>query len=56
MEGLETVRIDPALVPDCDYDRACAALYQSITQALADPKLRQEYEDWKKKNAACAAV
>lgn len=56
MEKKETVRIDPTLVPDCDYDRACAALYQSITQALDDPKLRQEYEDWKKKNAALAAV
>ena len=56
MEDLDTVRIDPALVPDCEYDLICADLYASITEAFANPQLRQEYEDWKKKNAACAAV
>ena len=56
MEDQGAVRVDPALVPDCEYDRICASLYESISMALANPKLRAEYEAWKKENAAKAAT
>lgn len=45
------VHINPAQVSDCDYDLACAVLYSSISRALADPALRQEYEAWKQAQA-----
>ena len=41
-------QIDISQIPDYVMDQLCAALYESISIALADPKLRQEYEDWKK--------
>lgn len=53
--GNEQVRIDPTLIPDCDYDLACSVLYASISRALADPKTRQEYEAWKKEYIAQTA-
>ena len=46
---MNTVRIDPAKVPDCDFELGCRTLYSCITRALADPRLRQEYEDWKER-------
>ncbi|MBO5567792.1 MAG: hypothetical protein J6A79_02435 [Clostridia bacterium] len=52
MKATEDVRVDPSLVPDCEYDLICASLYASISAALSDPKLRAEYEEWKKNNAA----
>lgn len=42
----ELPRINPALIPDYIWDRGCALLYKSITEALANPALRQEYENW----------
>lgn len=57
MENMNAVHIDPSRIPDCDYDLACTVLFSSISRALADPKLRQEYEEWKeKRNAAKAAT
>lgn len=44
----ELPRIDPALIPDYIWDRWCTDLYKSITEVLANPALRQEYENWKK--------
>ena len=50
------VRIDATQIPACAYDLACSVLQSSIRAALADPRVRREYEDWKKKrNAAKAA-
>lgn len=49
---METVRIDPALVPNRAWDEACRILRESITAALADPKLRAEYEAFKVRYAA----
>lgn len=45
--GIERPKIDPAEVPDCDYDLACTVLFSSISMALSNPKLRSEYEAWK---------
>ena len=56
MEDQGAIRVDPALVPDCDYDLACTVLFSSISRALANPKLRAEYEAWKIENAAKAAT
>lgn len=56
MKATEDVRVDPSLVPDCEYDLICASLYASISMALSNPKLREEYEEWKKNNAAKAAT
>ncbi len=41
---MDTVRIDPKLIPDYVWDESCRVLYSCITRALSDPKLRQEYE------------
>lgn len=41
------VRIDPKLIPDFEYDRACTILSASISVALSNPDLRREYEEWK---------
>ena len=50
------VRIDATQIPACAFDLACSVLQSSIRAALADPRVRREYEDWKKKrNAAKAA-
>ena len=49
------VRIDATQIPACAFDLACSVLQSSIRAALADPRLRKEYEDWKAKNAAKAA-
>lgn len=47
----ERPKIDPALVPECDYERACRVLNVSVRRALADPKRRAEFEEWKRKRA-----
>lgn len=44
---MNAVHFDPASIPDYVYDRACTVLCQSVTRALSDPKLKQEYETWK---------
>lgn len=44
----ELPRINLGLIPDYIRDKGCALLYKSITEALANPALRQEYENWKK--------
>lgn len=49
---MDTVRIDPKLIPDCDYDRGCAVLYASITRLLANPQRRQEFEEWEREYLA----
>lgn len=41
------VRIDPALIPDSEYDVACSILAKSIRLALADEEKRKEFERWK---------
>lgn len=51
-----TIRIDPAAVPDSDYDLACRVLYASISRAMADPALRREYEEWRAERIAAAAA
>ncbi len=43
---MDKVRIDPKLIPDYVYDEGCRVLYASITRLLADPKRRQEFEEW----------
>lgn len=40
--------IDPNKISDCDYNLMFKALQASIKAALADPKLRAEYEAWRK--------
>lgn len=47
-----TVRIDPSLIPDYVYDLTCSVLAECVTRALSDPKLRQEYEAFKKEYLA----
>ena len=49
---MNTVRVDPKLIPECDYDRGCAVLYASITRLLADPVRRREFEEWEKQYLA----
>lgn len=48
--GTETaiVKIDPRAVSPADYQTACRVLSSSIRLALADPKQRAEFEEWKK--------
>ena len=45
-------RIDPASIPDYVWDQGCSVLFACISSAMADPKLRQEYEDWHKEYLA----
>ena len=37
-------QIDPKLIPDFEWDRACAVLVSGINRALADPERRADYE------------
>lgn len=55
MDG-DTVQIIPSEVPNYAYEQACRVLYSSINRALADPKLRREYEEWQKKQNAAKSV
>lgn len=48
----ERPAIDPKQVPDYAYDIACTILFSSISRALADPKLKAEYEAWKRSRSA----
>lgn len=50
----ETPKIDPAKVPDYAWDSGCRILQQCIRQALADPVLRKDFEDWKARRASAA--
>ncbi|MCI8332641.1 MAG: hypothetical protein HFE78_07435 [Clostridiales bacterium] len=43
------VTIDPSLIPKEDWQIACSVLKSSLHIALADPKLKAEYEAWKRK-------
>lgn len=43
----QRVRIDPALIPDSEYDVACSVLARSIRLALADEEKRKDFERWK---------
>lgn len=44
---MDSVRIDFPSIPDHELDRACSILAASIPRLLADPKIKQEYEEWK---------
>lgn len=41
--------IDPSLVPKEEWQTACSVIASSLHIALADPKLKAEYEEWKRK-------
>ena len=46
--NLEDCHIDPKKIPNVDYEIGCSVLAASIRRLLADPKIRAEYEAWKK--------
>lgn len=44
-------KIDPTLIPNCEWDRICSELDKSIRAALSDPVLRAEYDEWKRQHS-----
>lgn len=47
---MNDVHIDPALIPEVEWDMMCRTLADCIKRAMADPKLRAEYEAWAAEN------
>ena len=51
---MNTVKIEPSLIPAEEYQTACAILASSIRLALSDPAKRKEYEEWKQRRRSNA--
>ena len=45
---MEEIHINIAEIPEHVFDIGCRVLYHSVTAALEDPALREEWETWKK--------
>ena len=48
----EEVKVRPEEIPDYAWQQGFRVLAKSIQRALADPKIRAEYEAWKASQAA----
>ena len=43
----DDLRIDPCLIPECEWDLMFVSLEAALRLAFRDPKNRADYESWK---------
>ena len=56
MSSAETIRIDPNLISDADYEIGCRVLDKAVRAYFAKPGVREEYEEWLKTEEGRAAA
>ena len=55
MSSAETIRIDPNLISDADYEIGCRVLCSAVRAYFAKPGVREEFEEWLKTEEGQAA-